>query len=138
MQVQEEHDDLANIVRNVQGHAPNLELCDDYIEHVVMGLRAARCKYEAATLGQHGATSQLLTAQDVTLEVIGKTCALSLPNTQINIGKIKDKPCILCLQRYTTDKNLHNHIVKEHGKILDDFVSTKCIFVFFFVNLNDF
>ena len=132
-QVQEELDDLADIVRNVHEHAPNLQLREDYIQHVVLGLRTARHKYQAATLQQQSATSQLLTAQAVTLEVMGETCALSLPNTQINIGKTKDKPCILCSRRYTTEENLHNHIVKEHGKVLDDFVSAMCTFLLFFL-----
>ena len=130
-QVQEELDDLADIVRNVREHAPNLQLCKDYIQHVVLGLRTASHKYQAATLQQQSTTSQLLPAQTVTLEVMGETHALSLPNTQINISKTKDKPCILCSRRYTTEENLHNHIVKEHGKVLDDFVSTMCKFLLF-------
>ena len=86
-QVQEELDDLADIVRHIREHAPNLHLCKDYIQHVVLGLKTASHKYQAATLQQQSATSQLLTAQAVTLVVTGETCALSLPNTQINIGK---------------------------------------------------
>ena len=62
IQAQQELDDIAHIVRNVCEHAPNLQLHNDYIEHVVAGLRAARSKYEAATLEQQNATSQLLTA----------------------------------------------------------------------------
>ena len=132
-QVQKEFHGLADIVRNVCEHAPNLQLSEDYIHHVVLGLRTASHRYQAATLQQENATSQLLTAQAVTLEVMGETHALSLPNTQINIGKTKDKPCILGSQRYTTEENLHNHIVKERGKVLDDFVSAVCTFLLFIV-----
>ena len=125
IQSQQEVDDIAHIVRNVCEHAPHVQLKDDYIEHVVAGLRAAKCNYESATLEQQNVTSQLLTAQAGTLEVMGETCALSKPNAHFNVGKVKDKLCILCKQRYTTEENLHNHIVKEHGKLLDDFVSIK-------------
>ena len=127
-EVDAELDEIADIVRNVREHAPNLQLHEDYIHHVVLGLRTASHKYQAATLQQQNATAQLLTAQAVTLEVMGEARALSSPNTQINIGKPKDKPCILCSRRYTTEENLHNHILKEHGNMLDDFVSVMCTF----------
>ena len=130
IQAQQELDDIAHIVRNVREYTPHLQLQDDYIEHDVVGLRAARSKYEAATLEQQNTTSQLLTAQAATLEVMGETHALSEPNSHFNVGKVKDKPCILCRQGYTTEENLYNHILREHDKLLDDFVSIKCAFHF--------
>ena len=106
-----------------------------YIEHVVTGLIKARMKYEVAAVQQQNATSELLTAQAVTLEVIGETHTLSEPNTHLNFDRVKDKPCILCKWRYITDENLHNHIVKEYDKFLYDFVSIKDTF---YCNVNDF
>ena len=132
---QQELGDISDIVRNVHEHAPDLKLQDGYIEHVVTGLIKARRKYEVAAVQQQNATSELLTAQAVTLEVIGETCTLSEPNTHLNFGRAKDKPCILCKRRYITDENLHNHIVKEHDKFLYDFVSIKDTF---YCNVNDF
>ena len=125
---QQELDDISDIVRNVHEHAPDLKLQDGYIEHVVAGLIKARSKYKAATVQQQNATSELLTAQAVTLEVMCDMHVLSEPNTHLNIGRVKDKPCILCKWRYTTDENLHNHIVKEHDEFLYDFVSIKDTF----------
>ena len=93
---QEDFEDVVDIVKNIKVHAPHLQLEDGYIEQVVTSLRAARCKYEAATLGEQNTTSHLLMAQVATLEVMGETHALSLPNAHYQIGKVKDKPCILC------------------------------------------
>ena len=132
---QQELDDISDIVRNVHEHAPDLKLQDGYIEHVLTGLIKARRKYEVAAVQQQNATSELLTAQAVTLEVMGETSTLSEPNGRLNFGRVKDKPCILCKWRYTTDENLHNHIVKEHGKFLYDFVSIKDTF---YCNVNGF
>ena len=78
---QQELDDISDIVRNVCEHAPDLKVQDGYIEHVLTGLIKARRKYEAAEVQQENATSELLTAQAVTLEVMGETHALSEPNT---------------------------------------------------------
>ena len=130
IKAQEELDDISHIVRNVCEYAPHLDLKDNYIEHIVAGLRKARRKYEAATVQQHNATSQLLTAQATTLEVMGEMYALSEQNAHLNVWKVKDKPCFLCKWRYTTEENLHNHIVKDHGKFLYDFVSMKGTFYF--------
>ena len=88
---QQELDDISDIVRNVCEHAPDLKLQDGYIEHVVTGLIKARRKYEVAAV-QQNATSELLTAQAVTLEVMGETRTLSEPNTHLNFGRVKDKP----------------------------------------------
>ena len=127
--------DISDIVRNVHEHAPDLNLQDGYIEHVLTGLIKARRKYEVAAVQQQNATSELLTAQAVTLEVMGETRSLSEPNTYLNFGRVKHKPCILCKQRYTMDENLHNHIVKDHGKLVYDFVSIKDTF---YCNVNGF
>ena len=132
---QQELDDISDIVRNVHEHAPDLKLQDGYIKHVLTGLIKARRKYEVAAVQQQNATSELLTAQAVTLEVMGETSTLSEPKGQLNFGRVKDKPCILCKRRYTTDENLHNHIVKEHGKLVYDFVSIKDTFYY---NVNGF
>ena len=132
---QQELDDISDIVRNIREHAPDLKLQDGYIEHVLTGLIKARRKYEVAAVQQQNATSELLTAQAVTLEVMGETSTLSEPNGRLNFGRVKDKPCILCKWRYTMDENLHNHIVKEHGKFLYDFVSIKDTFYY---NVNGF
>lgn len=123
IQVQQEIDDITHIERNVHEYAPHLELQDDYIRHVVAELQEARSKYEAASVEQQNTTSQLLTAQAVILEVMGKRHALSKTTAHLNFGKIKDKPCILHKQRYTTEENLHNHIIKEHKEVLGDCVS---------------
>ena len=80
---------------------------------------------------QQNATAQLLTAQAATLEVMGETCALSEPNAHSNFGKVKNNPCILCKQRYTTEEILHNHILKEHREMLDAFVSINSMFFHF-------
>lgn len=131
IQAHQEVDDIDDIVRNIHEYAPDLQLDDGYIEHVVAGFRNARCKYEAATAEQQNATAQLLTAQVATLEVMGETHALSEPNAHSNFGKVKNNPCILCKQRYTTEEILHNHILKEHGEMLDAFVSINSTFFHF-------
>ena len=72
-EVEAELDEIADIVRNVMNMRPICSYREDYIQHVVLGLRTASHKYQAATLQQENATSQLLTAQAVTLEVMGET-----------------------------------------------------------------
>ena len=56
-EVEAELDEIADIVRNICEHEPNLQLHKDYIQYVVLGLRTASHKYQAATLQQENATS---------------------------------------------------------------------------------
>ena len=72
------------------------ESSQEYIQQVVMSLLGATEMYEEAAKQQKRATTSLLAAEAVTLEVLGDTQTLQEPMKTFSTYVPKVNPCFWC------------------------------------------